>query len=55
MTYIVYMNGNKICPKCSGAVPDDSVFCNYCGKRLTASPRKASDSAEWWFTASLST
>lgn len=23
-----------ICPKCSGPVPDGSVFCNHCGKKL---------------------
>ena len=23
-----------LCPKCSGTVPDGSVFCNHCGKKL---------------------
>ena len=23
------------CPKCSGSVPDGSVFCNHCGKKLS--------------------
>ena len=28
-----------ICPKCSGIVPDESSFCNHCGKRLVPAPR----------------
>lgn len=28
------------CPKCAGAVPDGSAFCNYCGKKLIKSDRK---------------
>lgn len=28
-----------ICPKCSGAVPDGSAFCNHCGTRLERSKR----------------
>ena len=31
-----------ICPKCSATIQDDSLFCNYCGRKLTkdASPRR---------------
>lgn len=28
------------CPKCSGAVPDGSVYCNHCGTKLEKSKRK---------------
>jgi len=28
------------CPKCSGSVPDGSVFCNHCGTRLVKRPKK---------------
>jgi integrase len=29
------------CPKCGKTVPDGSVFCNYCGKKLSVQKRKA--------------
>lgn len=29
------------CPKCNKPVTDDSVFCNYCGKKLTVQKKKA--------------
>lgn len=29
-----------ICPKCSGVVPDGSVFCNRCGAKLVKSKRR---------------
>jgi len=28
------------CPKCGKTVPDESVFCNYCGKKLSVQKRK---------------
>lgn len=31
-----------ICPKCKSEIPSDSVFCNHCGKKLTANQKKAS-------------
>lgn len=30
-----------ICPKCKREVNDDSIFCNYCGKKLVVQKRKA--------------
>lgn len=29
------------CPKCNKPVTDDSVYCNYCGKKLTVQKKKA--------------
>ena len=30
-----------ICPKCSRTVPDGSLFCNHCGKKLISEKRKS--------------
>lgn len=30
-----------ICPKCSKQVPDGSLFCNHCGKKLTVQKKKS--------------
>ena len=29
---------NMICPHCNEEIPDDSIFCSSCGKRLEPSP-----------------
>lgn len=33
-----------ICPKCGKQVPDESLFCNYCGKKLIAEKKKTTKS-----------
>ena len=30
-----------ICKKCKAAIPDGSLFCNYCGKKQTSTVRKS--------------
>ena len=31
-----------LCPKCRKAVPDDFIYCPYCGKKLLKTKRKRS-------------
>lgn len=28
------------CPRCSKTIPDDSIFCLYCGRKIVAEPKK---------------
>ncbi|HCH29049.1 MAG TPA: hypothetical protein DEW35_06020 [Ruminococcaceae bacterium] len=32
---INYAKSKRICPKCGAAIDERSIFCNYCGERIT--------------------